>query len=239
MNAPLALLIPPPLTIGVVVGLEALIVAGLLFLGTGTIRRRWPRRAGLARPVAWLSGIVGAVLVLGAVFADTTPQSDLAEPDPRHGDLRHRRPDALPRELRRVPRRGRPRRRPAGRDDADPSALARVGAPEPAHRRRHLLLDQHRACPAACPHGTRPCRRPIAGTSSTTSAVINGRGPAAPPPSGLPSPVGERVGRHVGDGRECRSGRAALPGRARRPVRRMVRGRREEASHVAAGTAGG
>jgi mono/diheme cytochrome c family protein len=82
VNAPLALLIPPPLTIGVVVGVEALIVAILLYLGAGTIRRRWPRRAGLARPVAWLAGIIGVVLVLGAVFADTTPESQLTNPVP-------------------------------------------------------------------------------------------------------------------------------------------------------------
>ena len=74
------MLIPPPLTIGVVVGLEALIVAVLLYLGTGTDPAPIGRvRAGLARPVAWLAGITGVVLVLGAVFADTTPQSDLAE----------------------------------------------------------------------------------------------------------------------------------------------------------------
>jgi mono/diheme cytochrome c family protein len=80
--SPLALLIPPPLTIGVIVGLEALIVAALLFLGTGAIRRRSQRFGGMARPVAWLAGILGAVLVLGAVFADTTPASDLANPIP-------------------------------------------------------------------------------------------------------------------------------------------------------------
>jgi mono/diheme cytochrome c family protein len=78
----LALLIPPPLTIGVVVGLEALITAALLYLGAGAIRRRSPRLGGLARPIAWLAGITGTVLVLGAVFADTTPASDLANPIP-------------------------------------------------------------------------------------------------------------------------------------------------------------
>jgi mono/diheme cytochrome c family protein len=79
---PIALLIPPPLTIGVVIGLESLIVAALLYLGAGAIRRRSTRVGGLARPVAWLSGILGAVLVLGAVFADATPASGLSNPIP-------------------------------------------------------------------------------------------------------------------------------------------------------------
>jgi mono/diheme cytochrome c family protein len=79
---PLALLIPPPLTIGVVIGLESLIVGALLYLGAGAIRRRSPRFGSLARPVAWLSGIVGAVLVLGAVFADATPSTSLPNPIP-------------------------------------------------------------------------------------------------------------------------------------------------------------
>jgi mono/diheme cytochrome c family protein len=78
----LALLIPPPLTIGVVFGLESLIVGALLYLGAGAIRRRSTRFGSLARPLAWLSGILGAVLVLGAVFADTTPASDLPNPIP-------------------------------------------------------------------------------------------------------------------------------------------------------------
>jgi mono/diheme cytochrome c family protein len=79
---PLALLIPPPLTIGVIVGLEALIIAALLYLGADAIRRRAPRVGSLARPVAWLSGIVGIVLVLGAIFADATPGSSLTNPIP-------------------------------------------------------------------------------------------------------------------------------------------------------------
>jgi mono/diheme cytochrome c family protein len=82
MTSALALLIPPPLTFSVVLGLEALIVATLLFLGAGSIRRRSPRFGGLARPTGWLAGILGAVLVLGAVFADATPGSDLGNPIP-------------------------------------------------------------------------------------------------------------------------------------------------------------
>jgi mono/diheme cytochrome c family protein len=81
MSGP-ALLIPQPLTIGVVVGLEALIAAALLYFGAGAIKRRSPRLGGLARPIAWLAGITGTVLVLGAVFSDTTPASDLANPIP-------------------------------------------------------------------------------------------------------------------------------------------------------------
>jgi len=79
---PLALLIPPPLTIGVIFGLESLIVAALLFLGAGAIRRRSARFGALARPIAWLSGILGAVLVMGAVLADATPGSGLTNPIP-------------------------------------------------------------------------------------------------------------------------------------------------------------
>ncbi len=79
---PLAVLIPPPLTIGVVFGIESLIVGALLYLGAGAIRRRSARFGSVARPVAWLSGILGAVLVLGAVFADSTPGSDLLNPIP-------------------------------------------------------------------------------------------------------------------------------------------------------------
>jgi mono/diheme cytochrome c family protein len=81
-SVPPALLIPPPLTIGVVIGLEALIVAAVLWLATGWIRRRAPRAGALARPAAWLAGILGAVLILGAVFADSTPLSDLPNPVP-------------------------------------------------------------------------------------------------------------------------------------------------------------
>jgi copper transport protein len=82
VSGALALLIPPPLTVGVIVGLEALIVAALLYLGADIIRRRSARLGGLARPVAWVAGILGAVLVLGAVFADTTPGSALVNPIP-------------------------------------------------------------------------------------------------------------------------------------------------------------
>ena len=70
---PLALLIPPPPTVDVVVGIEALIVATLLFLGAGAIRRRSARFGGLAGPIAWLAGILGAVLVLGAVSPTRRP----------------------------------------------------------------------------------------------------------------------------------------------------------------------
>jgi mono/diheme cytochrome c family protein len=77
-----ALLIPPPLTIGVVFGIECLIVTALLFLGAGAIRPRSPKVGRLARPIAWGAGILGAVLVLGGVFADTTPESGLPNPIP-------------------------------------------------------------------------------------------------------------------------------------------------------------
>jgi mono/diheme cytochrome c family protein len=76
------MLIPPPLTIGVIVGIEALIVAALLWLGAGAIRRRSARFGPLARPAAWVAGIFGAVLVLGGVFADATPSSSLPNPIP-------------------------------------------------------------------------------------------------------------------------------------------------------------
>ena len=79
---PFALLIPPPLSIGVLIGLESLILAGLLYLGAGAIRRRFPRVGQVARPIAWLSGILGAALVLGAVFADATPGGGLTNPIP-------------------------------------------------------------------------------------------------------------------------------------------------------------
>ena len=82
MNAALAVVFPPPLGLGLLVGLEALIVGGLLFVAAPAIRRRWPRRGGLARPVAWFAGIVGAVLVLGAMFGDTTPESGTPNPIP-------------------------------------------------------------------------------------------------------------------------------------------------------------
>lgn len=82
MVGALGLLIPPPLTIGVIIGIEALIVAALLFLATGAIRRRSQRFGSLARPIAWFAGIVGAVLVLGAVLGDTTPDTARANPVP-------------------------------------------------------------------------------------------------------------------------------------------------------------
>jgi mono/diheme cytochrome c family protein len=78
----LALLIPPPLTTEVILGLEALIVAALAFLGAGWLRRRSPRMGGLARPIGWIAGVLGAVLVLSGVFADATPGSDVANPVP-------------------------------------------------------------------------------------------------------------------------------------------------------------
>jgi mono/diheme cytochrome c family protein len=78
----LGILIPPPLTLGVIVGLEALVIAALLWLGAAAIRRRSARAGALARPVAWVAGITGAVLVLGAVFGDTTPLTDITNPVP-------------------------------------------------------------------------------------------------------------------------------------------------------------
>ena len=81
-----AILFPPPLTPGTVVGLELLIVAALLWLGTAWVRRRSKSFGRVVRPLAWLSGITGLVLVLGAMFADTTPLSDLQNPIPNTVD---------------------------------------------------------------------------------------------------------------------------------------------------------
>ncbi len=79
---PLALLIPPPLTLDVIIGLEAVIVAAVLYLGAAALRRRSARFGRAARPAAWVAGILGAVLLLGAVFADATPGSGLQNPIP-------------------------------------------------------------------------------------------------------------------------------------------------------------
>jgi mono/diheme cytochrome c family protein len=81
-----AILFPPPLTPGTVVGIEALIVAALMWLGTGWVRRHSKSFGRIVRPLAWLSGITGVVLVLGAVFSDTTPLSDLKNPVPNTVD---------------------------------------------------------------------------------------------------------------------------------------------------------
>ena len=79
---PLALLIPPPLTISVIVGLEGVIVAAVLYLGADMIRRRSVRLGGMARPIAWVAGILGAVLLLGGLFADATPGGGIISPIP-------------------------------------------------------------------------------------------------------------------------------------------------------------
>ena len=68
-------------TLGMVVGIELLAVAALLFLFGRSISRRWPRHAWLVSFGRIALAIVGLGLASATLF-DTTPDSRLANPVP-------------------------------------------------------------------------------------------------------------------------------------------------------------
>jgi mono/diheme cytochrome c family protein len=75
-----AIVFPPPLSIGLIFGLEAFAVGVILWLGAPWIARRRPGSeayVAIARTVAIVAGVV---LVVAAVLGEQTPFSDLKNP---------------------------------------------------------------------------------------------------------------------------------------------------------------
>jgi mono/diheme cytochrome c family protein len=68
-------------TLGLVIGIELLAVAALLFIFGGAISRRWPRHAWLVSFGRIALAIVGLGLASATLF-DTTPESRTANPVP-------------------------------------------------------------------------------------------------------------------------------------------------------------
>jgi mono/diheme cytochrome c family protein len=73
---------PPPLSVGLVIGLELVVAGVVLFLAGAAILRRWPGAAfGLAIGRT-LALVAGGVLVVAAVLGEQTPGSDIVNPIP-------------------------------------------------------------------------------------------------------------------------------------------------------------
>jgi len=82
LGATSALVFPPPLSVGLVIGLEALAVGVLLWLGAPWIARRRPGIEPYVAIARTIAVVVGAVLLVAAVLGEQTPYSDLKNPVP-------------------------------------------------------------------------------------------------------------------------------------------------------------
>ncbi len=79
---PTAIVFPPQLSIGLVLGIELLVVAAALWLFGGWVLARRPSIGWAVSLGRTLSGVIGAVLLVAALLGDPTPQSGLPNPVP-------------------------------------------------------------------------------------------------------------------------------------------------------------
>jgi mono/diheme cytochrome c family protein len=77
-----ALVFPPPLTVGLVLGLEAFALGVVLWLAAPWIARRRPGIEPYVAIGRTLALVTGVVLVVAAVLGEQTPYSDLRNPVP-------------------------------------------------------------------------------------------------------------------------------------------------------------
>jgi mono/diheme cytochrome c family protein len=83
VSPPLAIVFPPPLTPLLLIGLETLVVAVVLWAAGPGIERRWSAWRRLGRPMGILLGLAGLGLSVIAVLSEQTPSSELVNPLPR------------------------------------------------------------------------------------------------------------------------------------------------------------
>ncbi len=78
----LAIVFPLPLSPGLVIGLEAFVVAAILWLAGPAIRRRWPTVSGWLVAVRSVALLLGVALVVVAVAGEQTPAPQATNPIP-------------------------------------------------------------------------------------------------------------------------------------------------------------
>jgi mono/diheme cytochrome c family protein len=77
-----AIVFPPPLTVGLIVGLEILALGVVLWLGMPWIARRRPNVVAYVAIGRTIALVAGVILVIAAVLGEQTPYSDLRNPVP-------------------------------------------------------------------------------------------------------------------------------------------------------------
>lgn len=79
---PTAIVFPPPLTIGLIVGLEVFALGVALWLAAPWVARRRPNAVAYVAIARTIAVVAGGVLVVAAIVGEQTPYSDLRNPVP-------------------------------------------------------------------------------------------------------------------------------------------------------------
>ena len=182
------------ITIGLVVGIQLVVIAALL---GGLARYVGGRRPGMARVADRCRAAIGGLVLVVAAALGPEARATAAQPDPEHGHVGRRRGGPLPGELRALPRRRRPGRGSDAGTTQVPAGQPAERSPPPALRRRHLHLDQRR--PARWDAG-------LVGGASRYGPLepgelprsIDGRGPSPSPASRAPAADGPPAAAGIG-----------------------------------------